>query len=92
MITIQELNTNLEYDRANIPPALTNFIIYKPLTDNNIMIVIQQRKYMYIHPVIDIINKRIKLILYKQRINCFHISYRNCNICTLQVSFILYRD
>lgn len=74
----------LEYDRANIPPALTNIITYNPLTDNNITILIQQKKYMYINP-------RLRFV-YKQRFNCFRISYRNRNICTLQVLFILYRD
>lgn len=60
----KEFNINLEYDRGNILFVFINFIIYKLFIDNNIMIIIYKRKYMYIYFVLDIINKR-KLILYK---------------------------
>lgn len=87
-----ETQQYLEYDRANIPPALTNIITYNPLTDNNITILIQQKKYLYINPRLRYNKQERTNFVYKQRFNCFHISYRNRNICTLQVLFILYRD
>lgn len=87
-----ETQQYLEYDRANIPPALTNIITYNPLTDNNITILIQQKKYLYINPRLRYNKQERTNFVYKQRFNCFRISYRNRNICTLQVLFILYRD